>query len=70
MILQRVVAARSMARDGLSNQEIAGQLRISTVTVKTHINKLFAKTGVCERARAARYAYQHGLVRPPGSSIT
>ncbi|WP_405822929.1 response regulator transcription factor [Streptomyces sp. NBC_01390] len=51
--------------DGLSNQEIAHRLHVSTATVKTHINNLFAKTGIKDRAQAVRYAYGKGLVRPP-----
>jgi DNA-binding NarL/FixJ family response regulator len=51
--------------DGLSNQEIARRLHVSTATVKTHINNLFAKTGLKDRAQAVRYAYGKGLVRPP-----
>jgi DNA-binding NarL/FixJ family response regulator len=34
---------------------------LSEATVKTHINRLFAKTGVRDRAQAVRYAYEHGL---------
>ncbi|MER6734358.1 response regulator transcription factor [Streptomyces puniciscabiei] len=51
--------------DGLSNQEIARKLHVSTATVKTHINNLFSKTGLKDRAQAVRYAYSKGLVRPP-----
>ncbi|MEV6022210.1 response regulator transcription factor [Streptomyces sp. NPDC052036] len=51
--------------DGLTNQEIARRLHVSTATVKTHINNLFAKSGVKDRAQAVRYAYAQGLVRPP-----
>ncbi|MDQ1049143.1 response regulator transcription factor [Streptomyces sp. V4I2] len=51
--------------EGLSNQEIARRLHVSTATVKTHINNLFAKTGLKDRAQAVRYAYGNGLVRPP-----
>ncbi|MFF4839914.1 response regulator transcription factor [Streptomyces collinus] len=52
--------------EGLSNQEIARKLHVSTATVKTHINNLFAKTGLKDRAQAVRYAYAKGLVWPPG----
>ncbi|WP_338701324.1 response regulator transcription factor [Streptomyces sp. Q6] len=56
--------------DGLTNQEIARTLHVSTATVKTHINNLFAKAGLKDRAQAVRYAYGHGLARPPGTSVT
>ncbi|MFJ3020010.1 response regulator [Streptomyces tendae] len=52
--------------EGLNNTQIASRLQVSTATVKTHINNLFAKTGVKDRAQAVRYAYGKGLVRPPG----
>jgi DNA-binding NarL/FixJ family response regulator len=32
--------------------------------VKTHINNIFAKTGVTDRAQAVHYAYSHGLAHP------
>ncbi|MEU9243816.1 response regulator transcription factor [Streptomyces sp. NPDC048385] len=51
--------------EGFSNQEIARRLHVSTATVKTHINNLFAKTGLKDRAQAVRYAYGKGLVRLP-----
>ncbi|MEV0740510.1 response regulator transcription factor [Streptomyces sp. NPDC050549] len=51
--------------EGLTNQEIARKLHVSTATVKTHINNMFAKTGLKDRAQAVRYAYGKGLVRPP-----
>ena len=46
---------------GLSNTEIADTLDLSNATVKTHINRIFYKTGARDRAQAVRYAYQHGL---------
>ena len=51
----------SLMASGLSNAEIAQRLYLSHATVKTHINRIFAKTGVRDRAQAVRYAYQHGL---------
>ena len=46
---------------GKSNTEIAEELFVSAATVKTHINNLFAKIGVRDRAQAVRYALRHGL---------
>lgn len=48
---------------GLSNQEIARHLTVSEATVKTHINHLFAKAKVRDRAAAVAYAYSHKLDR-------
>ncbi|MEV8526486.1 MULTISPECIES: response regulator transcription factor [unclassified Streptomyces] len=60
----------ALVAEGMSNPEISRALHISTATVKTHINNIFGKTGVRDRAQAMRYAYRHGLAQPPGSSIT
>lgn len=47
---------------GLSNAEIADALVVSGATVKTHVNRIFYKTGARDRAQAVRYAYQHKIV--------
>ncbi len=49
---------------GLSNDEIAAELVISIVTVKSHIGSIFAKLGVRDRAAAIVYAFDHALVQP------
>jgi DNA-binding NarL/FixJ family response regulator len=46
---------------GLSNAEIAETLVVSAATVKTHVNRIFSKTGARDRAQAVRYAYEHGI---------
>lgn len=56
-VLQLVAAGRS-------NREIAGSLFITEATVKTHINNLFAKAGVRDRAQAVAYAFRHRLATP------
>jgi DNA-binding NarL/FixJ family response regulator len=49
---------------GQSNREIARSLFVSEATVKTHVNRIFAKTGSRDRAQAIRYAYAHGYADP------
>ncbi|MFH9248266.1 response regulator [Streptomyces lydicus] len=62
----REVEVLRLVAEGQSNPEIARTLHVSTATVKTHINNLFAKAGLRDRAQAIRYAYRHGLAQPPG----
>ncbi|MEV5952964.1 response regulator transcription factor [Streptomyces sp. NPDC051987] len=49
-----------MAR-GMTNAEIATALFLSGNTVKTHISRVFTKTGSRDRVAAIRYARDHGL---------
>jgi DNA-binding NarL/FixJ family response regulator len=50
--------------EGQSNREIARTLFVSEATVKTHVNRIFAKTGSRDRAQATRYAYINGYASP------
>jgi DNA-binding NarL/FixJ family response regulator len=52
---------------GLSNDEIAEQLFITPVTVKTHANRAMAKLGARDRAQLVVIAYETGLVRAGGA---
>ena len=57
----REVEVLKLIAAGLSNSEIAEALVVSAATVKTHVNRVFFKTGARDRAQAVRYAYRHGL---------
>ena len=46
---------------GRSNAEIAETLVVSPATVKTHVNRIFYKTGARDRAQVVRYAYEHRI---------
>ncbi len=47
---------------GRSNAEIGRELFVSEATVKTHVNRIFAKTGSRDRPQAIAYAHRRGLV--------
>ena len=49
--------------EGMSNTEIADQLSLSPLTVKTHANHAMAKVGARDRAQLVVLAYQAGLAR-------
>ena len=51
---------------GLTNAEIARDLVVGEGTVKTHVNHLFAKLGLRDRAAAVVFAFDHDLVVPGG----
>jgi DNA-binding NarL/FixJ family response regulator len=60
-LTQREVEILSLIAQGLTNPEIAGRLFLSNHTVKTHINRIFAKTGSRDRVAAIGYAQRHGI---------
>jgi DNA-binding NarL/FixJ family response regulator len=49
---------------GLSNAEIAHELSISEVTVKSHVGHIFTKLDLRDRAAAIVFAFDHGIVEP------
>lgn len=52
----------SMAR-GLSNKEVASQLKIAEGTVKLHVSSVLSKLGVADRTQAILAAVKRGLVQ-------
>ena len=70
-LTDREAEVLSLIAAGLSNEEIAQRLYVSEVTVKTHINRIFAKTHSRDRAQVITYAHRYGLINrssgPPGN---
>jgi DNA-binding NarL/FixJ family response regulator len=61
-LTRREAEILSMMARGMANPGIASELYLSAHTVKSHINRIFAKTGSSDRAAAVRYAQHHDLV--------
>lgn len=53
-----------LVAQGLSNQAIADELRISERTARTHVSKLLTKLDLTSRTQAALVAVREGLVQP------
>jgi DNA-binding NarL/FixJ family response regulator len=60
-LTKREAEILAMMARGRTNPEIAATLYLSPHTVKSHINRIFAKTGSPDRATALRYARDHGI---------
>src|SRR5437764_7639216 len=65
-LTQREAEILGMIAHGMTNPEIAAQLFLSNHTVKTHISRIFAKTGSRDRAAAIGYAHRHHTSDWPG----
>jgi DNA-binding NarL/FixJ family response regulator len=60
-LTHREVEILGLMAQGLTNPEIAERLFLSNHTVKTHINRIFAKTGSRDRVAAVGYAQRHRI---------
>jgi len=60
-LTQREAEILSLIVQGLNNGEIAERLFLSNHTIKTHINRIFAKTGSRDRVAAIAYAQRHNI---------
>jgi DNA-binding NarL/FixJ family response regulator len=56
----------ALVAGGLSNDEIAAQLVISSATARTHVSRIMTKIGARDRAQLVVLAYESGLVTPRG----
>jgi DNA-binding NarL/FixJ family response regulator len=54
----------ALVAQGLSNDQIAAQLLLSPLTVKTHVSRAMLKLSARDRAQLVVIAYQSGLVAP------
>ena len=60
-LTQREVEILALIARGMTNPEIAAALFLSNHTIKTHISRIFAKTGSRDRAAAIGYAHRHQI---------
>jgi DNA-binding NarL/FixJ family response regulator len=60
----RELAVLELVGRGLSNAEVAEELVISELTVKSHFGHLLAKLGLRDRAAAIVFAFDNGIVAP------
>jgi DNA-binding NarL/FixJ family response regulator len=67
-LTEREAEVLALIAGGLSNNEIADRLYVAESTVKTHVNRIFAKTNSRDRAQATVYAHRHGLTGSPDSA--
>jgi DNA-binding NarL/FixJ family response regulator len=54
----------ALVGEGLTNDEIAERLIMSSATAKTHVSRAMVKLGARDRAQLVVFAYESGLVRP------
>jgi DNA-binding NarL/FixJ family response regulator len=54
----------TLVAEGLTNDEIARRLTMSTATAKTHVSRAMIKAGARDRAQLVVFAYESGLARP------
>ncbi|PXY34875.1 response regulator [Prauserella endophytica] len=58
----------ALVAGGLTNDEIAGELFISTATARTHVSRIMTKLAARDRAQLVVLAYESGLVKPGAAS--
>jgi DNA-binding NarL/FixJ family response regulator len=64
LLTEREREVVALVAEGLSNDEIAERLYMSSATAKTHVSRAMGKLGSRDRAQLVVFAYESGLVRP------
>jgi len=60
-LTERETEVVKLMAQGMSNREIASTLFVTEATVKTHVNNVFSKLDVSDRAAAVAWAFRTGL---------
>jgi DNA-binding NarL/FixJ family response regulator len=60
-LTERETEVVRLMAEGLSNREIATRLFVTEATVKTHVNNVFGKLDVNDRAAAVSWAFRSGI---------
>jgi DNA-binding NarL/FixJ family response regulator len=68
-LTEREAEVLTLIGRGRSNAEIAAHFVVSEGTVKTHVNRIFRKLAVRDRAQAVVVAYETGLVEPGAADV-
>lgn len=62
-LTNREMEVLKLIANGMSNNEIAGELVISEHTVRGHVSNILSKLHLADRTQAAVYAWKKGVVR-------
>ena len=60
-LTERELEVLDLVAQGMSNKEIAEELRISPETARTHVNRILGKLHVANRVQATLYALREGI---------